>query len=227
MQGETQSNINSSGATREIQMREAICEAMSEEMRLDSSIVLMGEEVAAYNGAYKCSRGMLDEFGPKRVIDTPIAECGFTGVGIGAAMVGLRPIVEFMTFNFSLVAIDQILNTAAKAHYMSAGQLTVPAVFRGAGGVTLQLAAQHTNAFESFYAYTPGLKVVVGSTPYDTKGLLKSAIRDDDPVVFFEAEMTYSVRGNVPSGEYTIPLGQADIKREGSDLTLVCWGKLC
>ncbi len=210
---------------REIQIREAICEAMSEEMRLDSRVVLMGEEVGSYNGAYKCSKGMLDEFGSKRVIDTPIAENGFSGVGIGAAMMGLRPIVEFMTFNFSLIAIDQIINTAAKARLMSAGQLDCPIVFRGAGGAAYQLGAQHANSFEHFYAYTPGLKVVCPSTPYDMKGLLKSSIRDDNPVVFFESELTYSMRGPVPEEEYLIPLGQADIKKEGSDITLISWSK--
>ena len=211
---------------REIQIRDALCEAMSEEMRRDGNVFLMGEEVGAYNGAYKCSKGMLEEFGSRRVIDTPIAECGFTGVGIGAALTGLRPIIEFMTFNFSLVAIDQILNTAAKARYMSAGQFTIPIVFRGAGGAAYQLGAQHTNSFESFYAYTPGLYVVAPSTPFDMKGLLKSSIRDENPVVFFESELTYSMRGLVPEEEYTIPLGVADIKREGTDITLISWSKM-
>jgi len=219
-------NAVSEGLTvREIPIRDALQEAMSEEMRLDNSIVLMGEEVGSYNGAYKCSRGMLDEFGSKRVIDTPIAENGFAGVGIGAAMCGLRPIVEFMTFNFSLVAIDQIINTAAKARLMSAGQLSVPITFRGAGGAAYQLGAQHANSFEHWYAYTPGLKVVCPSTPYDMKGLLKSSIRDDNPVCFFESELTYSMKGPVPEGEYTIPLGVADVKKEGSDITLISWSK--
>jgi len=211
---------------REIAIRDALKEAMSEEMRRDGNIFLMGEEVGSYNGAYKCSKGMLDEFGAKRVIDTPIAECGFTGIGIGAAMAGLRPIIEFMTFNFSLVAIDQILNTAAKARYMSAGQFKLPIVFRGAGGAAYQLGAQHTNSFEGFYAYTPGLYVVAPSTPFDMKGLLKSSIRDDNPVVFFESELTYSMKGQVPEEEYVIPLGVADIKKEGKDITLISWSKM-
>jgi pyruvate dehydrogenase E1 component beta subunit len=198
---------------------------MSEEMRRDDRVFLMGEEVGSYNGAYKCSRGMLEEFGPMRVVDTPIAENGFTGVGIGAAMVGLRPIIEFMTFNFSLVAIDQILNTAAKAHLMSAGQISCPIVFRGAGGAAYQLAAQHANSFDHFYAYTPGLVVVAPATPYDMKGLLKSSIRDDNPVVFFESELTYSMKGPVPEEEYLVPIGVADVKREGSDISLITWSK--
>lgn len=210
---------------REIAIRDALKEAMTEEMVRDERVFLMGEEVGAYNGAYKCSKGMLDQFGPKRVIDTPIAECGFSGVGIGAAMCGLRPIVEFMTFNFSLVAIDQILNTAAKARLMSGGQFSCPIVFRGAGGAAYQLGAQHANSFDHFYAYTPGLVVVSPSTPYDMKGLLKSSIRDDNPVVFFESELTYSLKGPVPEEEYTIPIGVADIKRQGSDVTLITWGK--
>ncbi|MCI5065056.1 pyruvate dehydrogenase complex E1 component subunit beta [bacterium] len=210
---------------RDLAIRDALKEAMSEEMRADESVLLMGEEVGSYNGAYKCSRGMLDEFGAKRVIDTPIAECGFAGVGIGAAMCGLRPIVEFMTYNFSLVAIDQIINTAAKAHLMSAGKLSVPITFRGAGGAAYQLGAQHANSFEHWYAYTPGLKIVCPATPYDMKGLLKSSIRDDDPVCFFESELTYSMKGPVPEGEYTIPLGKADIKKEGSEVTLISWSK--
>jgi pyruvate dehydrogenase E1 component beta subunit len=218
------SNTQSS-AEREIPIRDAIQEAMSEEMLRDERVFLVGEEVGAYNGAYKCSRGMLDRFGPKRVIDAPIAENGFAGLGIGAAMAGLRPIVEFMTFNFSLIAIDQILNTAAKAHLMSAGQLSCPIVFRGAGGAAFQLGAQHANSFDGFYAYTPGLIVIAPATPYDMKGLLKSAIRDDNPVVFFESELTYSKKGPVPEGEYTIPIGVADIKREGADVTLVTWSK--
>lgn len=210
---------------REIQIRDALKEAMSEEMARDERVFLMGEEVGAYNGAYKASKGLLEKFGPKRVIDTPIAECGFTGVGIGAAMCGLRPIIEFMTFNFSLVAIDQILNTAAKAHLMSAGQLSCPIVFRGAGGAAYQLGAQHANSFDHFYAYTPGLKVVAPATPYDMKGLLKSCIRDDNPCVFFESELTYGLKGPVPEEEYIIPLGVADVKKEGSDLTIITWSK--
>ncbi|RME60127.1 MAG: alpha-ketoacid dehydrogenase subunit beta [Candidatus Dadabacteria bacterium] len=211
---------------REIQIRDAIREAMTEEMERDERVILLGEEVGAYNGAYKCSRGMLDKFGEKRVIDTPICENGFAGVGIGAAMMGLRPIVEFMTFNFSLIAIDQVINTAAKARLMSGGQIHLPIVFRGAGGAVHQLAAQHSNSFEQFYAYTPGLKVVAPSTPYDFKGLLKSSIRDDNPVIFFESELTYSLRGEVPEEEYLIELGKADIKREGSDITLISWSKI-
>jgi pyruvate dehydrogenase E1 component beta subunit len=211
--------------TREIPIRDALKEAMSEEMRRDERVFLVGEEVGAYNGAYKCSKGMLDEFGPKRVIDAPIAENGFAGLAIGAAMVGLRPIVEFMTFNFSLIAIDQILNTAAKARLMSGGALSCPVVFRGAGGAAYQLGAQHANSFEHFYAYTPGLKVIAPSTPYDMKGLLKSAIRDDNPVCFFESELTYSLKGPVPEEEYVIPIGKGDIKREGSDVTLISWSK--
>ena len=210
---------------REIQIRDALQEAMTEEMLRDERVFLVGEEVGGYNGAYKCSKGMLDQFGPKRVIDAPIAENGFAAVGIGAAMAGLRPIVEFMTFNFSLVAIDQILNTAAKSRLMSAGQISCPIVFRGAGGAALQLGAQHANSFEQFYAYTPGLIVVAPATPYDMKGLLKSSIRDDNPVVFFESELTYGKRGPVPEGEYVIPIGKADIKREGTDVTLVTWSK--
>lgn len=212
-------------AMREIQIRDALQEAMTEEMVRDERVFLVGEEVGSYNGAYKCSRGMLDQFGPKRVIDAPIAETGFAAIGIGAAMAGLRPIVEFMTFNFSLCAIDQILNTAAKARLMSAGQLECPIVFRGAGGAAFQLGAQHANSFEHFYAYTPGLIVVAPATPYDMKGLLKSSIRDDNPVVFLESELTYGKRGPVPTEEYVIPIGKADIKREGTDVTLITWSK--
>jgi pyruvate dehydrogenase E1 component beta subunit len=212
-------------AMREIQIRDALKEAMSEEMTRDERVFLVGEEVGSYNGAYKCSKGMLDHFGPKRVIDAPIAENGFAAIGVGAAMGGLRPIVEFMTFNFSLVAIDQILNSAAKGRLMSAGQISCPIVFRGAGGAASQLAAQHANSFESFYAYTPGLIVVAPATPYDMKGMLKSSIRNDNPVVFFESELTYGKRGPVPEEEYLVPIGKADIKREGSDVTLVTWSK--
>ena len=210
---------------REIQSRDALQEAMSEEMLRDERVFLVGEEVGGYNGAYKCSKGMLDQFGAKRVIDAPIAENGFAAIGIGAAMAGLRPIVEFMTFNFSLCAIDQILNTAAKARLMSAGAISCPIVFRGAGGAAFQLGAQHANSFDGFYAYTPGLIVVAPATPYDMKGLLKSSIRNDNPVVFFESELTYGKRGPVPEGEYLVPIGKADIKREGSDVTLVTWSK--
>ena len=211
---------------RTIQFREAVCEAMSEEMRTDESIFLMGEEVAEYNGAYKASKGMLDEFGPKRVIDTPISELGFAGVAIGSTMTGNRPIVEYMTFNFSLVGIDQIINNAAKIRQMSGGQFNCPIVFRGPTASAGQLAATHSQAFENWFANTPGLKVVVPSNPYDAKGLLKSAIRDDDPVIFMESEQMYGDKGEVPDGEYTIPLGVADIKREGTDVTIVSFGKI-
>ena len=211
---------------RIIQFREAIAEAMSEEMRRDEKIFLLGEEVAEYNGAYKASQGMLDEFGPKRIIDTPIAELGFAGIATGAAMNGLRPIVEFMTFNFSLVAIDQIINSAAKMMQMSDGQFPMPMVFRGPSASAGQLGAQHSQAFESWYANCPGLKVVCPSNPYDAKGLLKAAIRDNDPVVFMESEQMYGDKGEVPEGEYIIPIGVADVVREGSHVTLVSFGKI-
>ena len=206
--------------------REALNQAMSEEMQRDQSVFLMGEEVGYYNGAYKVSQGMLARFGEKRVIDTPIAECGFVGIGVGAAMVGLRPIVELMTFNFSLVAIDQIINAAAKIHQMSAGQFHVPMVIRGAGGAAHQLGAQHSSSFEAMYCNTPGLKVVMPATPADAKGLLKTAIRDDDPVIFIEAELLYGETGEVPEGEYLIPLGKGDIKRPGKDCTIVAYSKM-
>src|SRR5210317_2064821 len=209
-----------------LQFREAIAEAMSEEMRKDESIYLMGEEVAEYNGAYKASKGMLDEFGPKRVIDTPISELGFSGIGVGSAMNGNRPIIEFMTFNFSLVGIDQIINNAAKMRQMSAGQFNIPIVFRGPTASAGQLGATHSQAFESWYANCPGLKVVVPSNPADAKGLLKSAIRDDDPVIFMESEQMYGDKGEVPEGEYTIPLGVAEVIRNGSDVTVVSFGKI-
>lgn len=211
---------------RTIQFREAVCEAMSEEMRNDESIFLMGEEVAEYNGAYKASKGMLEEFGPKRVIDTPISELGFAGVAIGSTMTGNRPIVEYMTFNFSLVGIDQIINNAAKIRQMSGGQFNCPIVFRGPTASAGQLAATHSQAFENWFANTPGLKVIVPSNPYDAKGLLKSAIRDDDPVIFMESEQMYGDKGEIPEGEYTIPIGVADIKRDGSDVTIVSFGKI-
>ncbi|WP_224483918.1 pyruvate dehydrogenase complex E1 component subunit beta [Robertkochia aurantiaca] len=211
---------------RTIQFREAVREAMSEEMRRDESVYLMGEEVAEYNGAYKASKGMLDEFGPERVLDTPISELGFAGIGVGSAMNGNRPIIEFMTFNFSLVGIDQIINNAAKMRQMSGGQFNIPIVFRGPTASAGQLAATHSQAFESWFANTPGLKVVVPSNPYDAKGLLKSAIRDDDPVIFMESEQMYGDKGEVPEEEYTIPLGVADIKREGTDVTIVSFGKI-
>lgn len=209
-----------------LQFREAIAEAMSEEMRRDESIYLMGEEVAEYNGAYKASKGMLDEFGAKRVIDTPISENGFSGIGVGSAMIGNRPIIEFMTFNFSLVAIDQIINNAAKMRQMSGGQFNIPIVFRGPTASAGQLAATHSQAFESWYANCPGLKVIVPSNPADAKGLLKSAIRDDDPVIFMESEQMYGDKGEVPEGEYLIPIGVADIKRKGTDVTIVSFGKI-
>ncbi len=211
---------------RVIQFREAIAEAMSEEMRKDETVYLMGEEVAEYNGAYKASQGMLDEFGSKRVIDTPIAELGFAGISVGAAMNGLRPIVEFMTFNFSLVAIDQVINSAAKMMQMSGGQFNVPIVFRGPNGSAGQLGGQHSQSFESWFANCPGLKVVCPSNPYDAKGLLKAAIRDNDPVIFMESEQMYGDKGEVPEGEYIIPLGLADVKRTGSDITIVTFGKI-
>jgi pyruvate dehydrogenase E1 component beta subunit len=209
-----------------IQFRQAIAEAMSEEMRRDQSIYLMGEEVAEYNGAYKASKGMLDEFGKKRVIDTPISEAGFSGVGVGSTMTGNRPIIEYMTFNFALVGIDQIINNAAKIRQMSGGQFPCPIVFRGPTGSAGQLAATHSQAFESWYANCPGLKVIVPSNPYDAKGLLKSAIRDDDPVIFMESEQMYGDKGEVPEGEYTLPIGIADVKRSGNDVTLVSFGKI-
>ena len=211
---------------RLIQFREAVCEAMSEEMRRDESVYLMGEEVAEYNGAYKASKGMLDEFGNKRVIDTPISELGFAGVAIGSTMSGNRPIVEYMTFNFSLVGIDQIINNAAKIRQMSGGQLNCPIVFRGPTASAGQLAATHSQAFENWYANTPGLKVVVPSNPFDAKGLLKSAIRDDDPVIFMESEQMYGDKGEVPEGEYTLPIGIAEVKREGKDVTIISFGKI-
>ena len=210
---------------REIQFREALREAMNEEMRRDKNVFLMGEEVAEYNGAYKVSQGMLDEFGPERVIDTPIAELGFAGVGVGAGMNGLRPIIEFMTFNFSLVAIDQVINSAAKMMSMSGGQFNVPIVFRGPTGNAGQLSSQHSQNFENWYANTPGLKVVVPSNPYDAKGLLKSSIRDDDPTIFMESELMYGEKGEVPEGEYLIPIGHANVVKEGSDVTIVSFGK--
>ena len=211
---------------RVIQFREAIAEAMSEEMRRDEKVFLLGEEVAEYNGAYKASQGMLDEFGAKRVIDTPIAELGFAGIATGATMNGLRPIVEFMTFNFSLVAIDQIINSAAKMMQMSDGQFPMPIVFRGPSGAAGQLGAQRSQSFESWYANCPGLKVVCPSNPYDAKGLLKAAIRDNDPIIFMESEQMYGDKGEVPEGEYIIPIGVADVKRTGTDVTLVSFGKI-
>ncbi|MCH8567345.1 MAG: pyruvate dehydrogenase complex E1 component subunit beta [Balneolales bacterium] len=208
------------------QFREAIREAMVEEMRKDESIIIMGEEVAEYNGAYKVTQGMLDEFGGKRIIDTPISELGFAGIGAGAAMNGLRPIIEFMTFNFALVGIDQILNNAAKIRYMSGGQISFPMVFRGPNASAGQLGATHSVAFESLYGHFPGLKVMYPSEPYDAKGLLKTAIRDNDPVIFLESEQMYAMKQEMPDEEYTIPLGVGKIKREGKDVTIVAHGKM-
>ncbi|MGH7628324.1 MAG: pyruvate dehydrogenase complex E1 component subunit beta [Gemmatimonadales bacterium] len=205
--------------------RDALNHALREEMRRDDRVFLMGEEVGVYQGAYKVSRGLLEEFGPMRIVDTPITELGFAGVGIGAAMVGLRPVIEFMTWNFALLAVDQIVNSAAKMRYMSGGQTGVPIVFRGPGGAALQLAAQHSQAFESWYAHIPGLKVVAPATPADAKGLLKASIRDENPVVFLEGEMLYNLKGEVPDGEHVVPLGVAEVKRPGSDVTIVCHSK--
>ena len=211
---------------REVQFREALNEAMSEEMRADKSVFLMGEEVAEYNGAYKVSQGMLAEFGPDRVIDTPIAELGFAGIAVGASMNGLRPIVEFMTWNFAILAADQIINSAAKMLQMSGGQFHCPVVFRGGNGTAGQLAATHSQSFEAFYAHVPGLKVITPSNPEDAKGLLKSAIRDNDPVVFLESERMYGDKGMIPDGEYLIPIGKAAVKRKGTDVTIVSFGKI-
>lgn len=212
---------------RTIALREALREAMSEEMRRDEKVFLMGEEVAEYNGAYKVSQGMLDEFGPKRVIDTPISELGFAAVGVGAAQNGLRPVVEFMTWNFAVLALDQILNTASKMLAMSGGQISCPIVFRGPNGSAGQLGAQHSTAFESYYANIPGLKVVSTSNPYDAKGLLKQAIRyEEDPVIFMESEIAYGDKGDVPADEYYIPLGKADVKKQGRDVTIVSFNKM-
>jgi len=211
---------------RQIAFREALREAMNEEMRRDERVFLMGEEVAEYNGAYKVSQGMLDEFGPKRVIDTPISELGFTAIAVGAAQNGLRPIVEFMTWNFAVLAMDQILNTASKMLAMSGGQVSCPIVFRGPNGSAGQLGAQHSTAFESYYANIPGVKVISVSNPYDAKGLLKAAIRDEDPVIYMESEVMYGEKGEVPAEEYIIPIGKADVKKQGSDVTIVSWNKM-
>ncbi|MGB2868257.1 MAG: pyruvate dehydrogenase complex E1 component subunit beta [Bacteroidota bacterium] len=209
-----------------VSFREALNQAMDEEMARDERVFLMGEEVAQYNGAYKVSQGLLQKWGPKRIIDTPIAEAGFAGIGIGAAMAGLRPIVEFMTWNFSLVAYDQIVNNAAKMLSMSGGHFSVPMVFRGPGGAAHNLAATHSQALESIYAHIPGLKVVMPSTPKDAKGLLKTAIRDENPIVFIESEVMYGEKGEIPDGEYTIPLGVGEIVRDGTDVTIVSWSKV-
>jgi pyruvate dehydrogenase E1 component beta subunit len=209
-----------------ITYRDALTQALREELRRDPTVFLMGEEVGVYQGAYKVSKGLLQEFGERRIIDTPITEEGFAGVGVGAAMVGLRPIIEMMTWNFSLLAMDQIINGAAKMFYMSGGQFTIPIVVRGPGGAAHQLAAQHSQSIESWYAHVPGLKVVAPSTPYDAKGLLKSAIRDDDPVIFFEGETLYGSKGEVPDEDYTVPIGVSEVKRPGTDVTIIAWSKM-
>jgi len=226
LQQEAQDKLQNVRYMRQIQFRDAIREAMVEEMRRDENVFLMGEEVAEYDGAYKVSKGMLAEFGERRVIDTPIAELGFAGIGVGAAMNGIRPIIEFMTFNFSLVGIDQIINNAAKIYQMSNGQFNIPIVFRGPTGSAGQLAATHSQNFENWYANCPGLKVVVPSNPYDAKGLLKTAIRDNDPVIFMESEQMYGDKGEVPEEEYLLPIGKAKITRSGNDITLVSFGKM-
>src|SRR5205809_2952902 len=210
----------------EIQYREALRQAMTEEMDRDPNVFLMGEEVAQYNGAYKVSEGMLARFGPERVIDTPISEAGFSGLGIGAAMCGLRPIIEFMSWSFSFVAFDQLVNNAANVRYMSGGQFKVPIVFRGGNGIAHQLGATHSHRVDLLFSRVPGLVVVAPSTPYDAKGLLKTAIRCDDPVIFLESELMLNDRGEIPEGEYTVPIGVADVKREGNDLTILCWSKM-
>ena len=209
-----------------ITYREALNQALREEMARDDRVFLMGEEVGVYNGAYKVSKGLLDEFGEMRVVDTPITELGFAGVGVGAAMVGLRPVIEFMTWNFALLAIDQVVNAAAKILYMSGGQYPMPMVFRGPNGAALQLSAQHSQAFESWLAHIPGLKVVTPGTPYDAKGLLKAAIRDDNPVIVLEGEMLYNTKGEVPEHDYIVPIGKAELKREGSDCSIITNGKM-
>src|ERR687889_810554 len=206
--------------------RDALTQALREELQRDDRVFLMGEEVAQYNGAYKVSKGLLDEFGPMRIVDTPITELGFAGIGVGSAMVGLRPIIEFMTWNFALLALDQVVNVAAKSLYMSGGQYNIPAVFRGPNGAALQLSAQHSQAWESWLAHIPGLKVIAPGTPYDAKGLLKSAIRDDNPVCVLEGEMLYNTKGEVPEEEYLIPLGKAELKREGEHCSIITHGKM-
>jgi pyruvate dehydrogenase E1 component subunit beta len=209
-----------------ITYREALNQALREEMRRDERVFLIGEEVAFYQGAFKVSKGFLEEFGPRRVVDTPITEAGFTGVGIGAAMAGLRPVIEMMTFNFAILALDQIVNNAAKVRYMSGGQLSVPIVVRGPGSAAHQLAAQHSQSLESWFCHVPGLKVIMPATPKDAKGLLKSAIRDENPVIFIEAQLLYATKGDVPDGEYTIPIGQAEVKQEGRDVTVLAYSKM-
>jgi len=210
----------------EITYREALNQALAEEMERDDSVFLIGEEVAEYDGAYKVSKGLLDRFGDLRVVDSPISELGFAGLGVGAAMVGLRPVVEFMTFNFSILALDQVLHSAAKMLYMSGGQIHIPMVFRGPTGAALQLGAQHSQACETWYVHAPGIKVVTPATPADAKGLLKAAIRDNDPVAFMEGELLYNIRGEVPEGEHIVPLGLADLKREGRDVSIITHGKM-
>ena len=210
----------------EITYRDALNEAMAEELARDDSVFLMGEEVAEYDGAYKVSKGLLERFGEKRIVDTPISELGFAGMSVGAAMVGLRPIVEFMSFNFSFLALDQVINSAAKMLYMSGGQMNIPIVFRGPNGAALQLAGQHSQACETFYLHCPGLKVVTPATPADAKGLLKAAIRDDDPVVVMEGELLYNIKGEVPDGDHVVPLGLADLKNEGEDVSIITHGKM-
>jgi len=210
----------------EITYREALNQALAEEMERDDSVFLMGEEVAEYDGAYKVSKGLLDRFGDLRVVDSPISELGFSGLGVGAAMVGLRPIIEFMTFNFSILALDQVLHSAAKMLYMSGGQVNIPMVFRGPTGAALQLGGQHSQSAETWYVHAPGIKVVTPATPADAKGLLKAAIRDNDPVVFMEGELLYNIKGEVPEGEHLVPLGLADLKREGDDVSIITHGKM-
>ncbi len=209
-----------------ITYRDALNQALREEMQRDDRVFLMGEEVGVYQGAYKVSRGLLEEFGEMRVVDTPIAELGFAGIGVGAAMAGLRPIIEFMTWNFALLAIDQVVNAAAKMLYMSGGQFSIPMVFRGPNGAALQLSAQHSQAWESWFAHIPGLKVVAPGTPYDAKGLLKSAVRDENPVIFLEGEMLYNLKGEVPEDEYLVPIGKAELKREGDHCSIISYGKM-
>lgn len=210
----------------ELMWREALNQALAEEMDRDANVFLMGEEVARYNGAYKVSQGLLDRFGSARVVDTPISELGFAGIGIGAAMVGLRPVIEMMTWNFAILAMDQIVNNAAKLRHMSGGQLRCPIVFRGPNGAGGRLSSQHSQALEANYAHFPGLKILAPSTPADAKGLLKAAIRDDNPIIFLEAELLYPVKGQVPEGEHVLPIGQADLKREGSDATVITWSRM-
>jgi pyruvate dehydrogenase E1 component beta subunit len=210
----------------EIMYREALNQALAEEMERDERVLVMGEEVGRYNGAFKVTQGLLDRFGSARIVDTPISELGFTGIGVGAAMIGLRPVIEMMTWNFAILAMDQIVNNAAKLRHMSGGQLRCPIVFRGPGGAGGRLSSQHSQALESTYAHFPGLKVIAPATPYDAKGMLKSAIRDENPVVMFEGERLYALKGEVPEGEYTVPLGKADVKREGTDVTIITWSRM-